>query len=782
MLANVEELLQNREVVISIAHQLLPRDYLVFQRTSRSVSKALAERDQEYWVWKLKRMGLVEGHGEQGIAGTPENAVLYIFDEIRQFKPEDALDVYKRFHACFWPFMNKLYGKQLQGIFPVEYSDPLLKARLLGNLERFNRCNSNCRIFYDAVEQVIQTLRDEFKANVTKELERLYGMGAYTGASMYVDVLSILDEQQVAVDLFLEKSKYEDGGMMKDSAVFDLEKSTIDIESLNAVYKHFISELNKRIAVADAMFGSKCSVIGSFSEAFLEEVVVGYVKEVLDGEFETASGVFGARSRLEYFPIVYRRLMEVLAADVADSASAGPDFKKNLQQAAAKLLQPVADRYLTVVVQEFDLSLKDEFVRFADETQRREALRNEQLYQSLRSKVDSQQLLDEKNNFLLSFTRMLKLSASARQEEEQLQLAYDFSRLNDNLENMAALVSVDLCYQSVNACRRRFEDLELLRDDAAVAASVAVNRTCEALYRVLLERLAGDHVRPGFERALDLLRAYNPQDVSKLDAALGPAERELEPLIKFVELINIADIILQMVTIFYNNELVGKNVVSRHNDFLNAVVHEKRAFETALDDFVAEGLNIGINKLMDEIVFVFGSNQLPDDFNPEAGSVMKREIKPSKCARMIVELLSNHCFLLTGATDKGTIDVFQQEVGERFFNEVVKNIKKNIISTEGAIFLICDLNYYYDFIANKLRQKQIVPLFAGLKAVGQIFLVSNKDSKELGKMICDVGKFQGIFTQEEIYEFVQRRADWSRVRKDVERVMYGLAVSDCIIM
>ena len=148
----------------------------------------------------------------------------------------------------------------------------------------------------------------------------------------------------------------------------------------------------------------------------------------------------------------------------------------------------------------------------------------------------------------------------------------------------------------------------------------------------------------------------------------------------------------------------------------------------------------------------------------------------------IVELLSNHCFLLTGATDKGTIDVFQQEVGERFFSEVVKNIKKNLISTDGAIFLICDLNYYYDFIANKLRQKAIVPLFAGLKSVGQIYLVSGKDSKELGKMICDVGKFQGIFTQEEVYEFVQRRTDWVRVRRDVEKVMYGLGVSDCCVM
>ncbi|AET37261.1 uncharacterized protein Ecym_1001 [Eremothecium cymbalariae DBVPG len=239
---------------------------------------------------------------------------------------------------------------------------------------------------------------------------------------------------------------------------------------------------------------------------------------------------------------------------------------------------------------------------------------------------------------------------------------------------------------------------------------------------------------------------------------------------------------LQIFSIFFRDKLIAKKIVDKNKDFLNELIQTKKNFEMMLDDFVAEGLNIGINKLMDEILFVFNSNQLPEDFNPDPSTVKNREIKPSKCATMIVELLSNHFFLLTGATDKGTIDVFQQEVGERFFNEVVKNIKKNIISTDGAIFLICDLNYYYDFIANKLKQKQIIPLFAGLKTVGQIFLVSNKDSKELGKMICDVGKFQGIFTQEEIYEFVQRRADWSRVRKDVERVMYGLAVSDCIIM
>ena len=129
---------------------------------------------------------------------------------------------------------------------------------------------------------------------------------------------------------------------------------------------------------------------------------------------------------------------------------------------------------------------------------------------------------------------------------------------------------------------------------------------------------------------------------------------------------------------------------------------------------------------------------------------------------------------MTGATDKGTIDVYQQEIGERFFGEVVKHIKKNFISADGAIFLICDLNCYYDFVAYKLKQKNIVPLFAALKNVAQLYIISGKDSKELGKMISDVGRFHGIFSQEEIYEFVERRSDWVRVKRDVEKVMYGL--------
>ena len=75
----------------------------------------------------------------------------------------------------------------------------------------------------------------------------------------------------------------------------------------------------------------------------------------------------------------------------------------------------------------------------------------------------------------------------------------------------------------------------------------------------------------------------------------------------------------------------------------------------------------------------------------------------------------------------------------------------------------------------------VLPLFQSLKKVGNLYLISGEDSKAIGKLVSDLSKFNGIFNQEEIYEFVQRRKDWLVVKKDVEKVMYGLGLGDCLI-
>jgi recyclin-1 len=98
---------------------------------------------------------------------------------------------------------------------------------------------------------------------------------------------------------------------------------------------------------------------------------------------------------------------------------------------------------------------------------------------------------------------------------------------------------------------------------------------------------------------------------------------------------------------------------------------------------------------------------------------------------------------------------------------------------DGAITLISDLNYYYDYVQS-LKQRQILPYFAALKEVGNLFLIDGKDAKALGSTLSDMARFRGVLNSEELLEFVQSRKDWLHVRREVERVMYGFGV-DCII-
>lgn len=76
----------------------------------------------------------------------------------------------------------------------------------------------------------------------------------------------------------------------------------------------------------------------------------------------------------------------------------------------------------------------------------------------------------------------------------------------------------------------------------------------------------------------------------------------------------------------------------------------------------------------------------------------------------------------------------------------------------------------------------VIPLFQSLKKVGSIYLIGGEDSKAIGKLVSDLSKFNGIFGQEEIYEFVQRRQDWPIIRRHVEKVMYGFGLGDCTIV
>lgn len=193
--------------------------------------------------------------------------------------------------------------------------------------------------------------------------------------------------------------------------------------------------------------------------------------------------------------------------------------------------------------------------------------------------------------------------------------------------------------------------------------------------------------------------------------------------------------------------------------------------------------------------YIFETKQLASDYCPPPVAVTgyrNADLEPTPTAVAAVNYLQTHTKLLQGSTDKTVLDVFFQEVGVRFFGSICKHIKTLKINPDGAIRLISyplsysrsdsrDLNLYHTY-ASSLRQLKIMPYFVALKEVGHIYIIEEGQGKAVGTVVADVIRFEGIFRPEEVYEFVQCRADWLRIKKDVERALFGLGRDDCLVM
>ncbi|CAD6633535.1 BAH_G0028290.mRNA.1.CDS.1 [Saccharomyces cerevisiae] len=840
----MDDLLKVPEIVTNIASYLSTVDYLSFQQVNKRVYAIInGKNDSKYWSLKLTRMGLQQVHSneEEEITLLDENDdqnSLRIFEIYKSFTAQNSKKIFVKFYRCYNSYARKLYNNNLANFFPTSYSnDPLKQTKILNFIKKYNFSNRNDIETFTRIETNFNILREIFINSVLKESELNYQSNNLAAVARFMKILLISNEESNAIEFFKSKADLPPSltVLPSNDELFWAEQpreedsggSTVIFNSknLDTFLNQLRDFLNEKIKLADILFKDEFPVILQFIESFIQDILLDILNNILlsYSEFLKENGK-DSKANYECVPELYFTFIKKFDTELNDSVNAGANFRKVVRDLLNLYLEPFVVNYMNQTTRVFESLINSQLANYDTQVQDKQREQNAKIYNTLKDQTDassasnnelpndlsiitetsktvpeadskpstihqsvhSTDISNDKLDFLSSFTKIFKFSNNENQRlKQQLQLAYNLNLISNNLQNIKSLISLDLCYKILQETSEKTDQIYKFHTIESLLPLIKLR--CQEIFKILITQLNKNHVKPAFEKAILLLQKYNPNEIEQIEIkfnSLSPANTQVEPLVQFTELINIGDIILQMISIFYKNELIPKKIIDKNKDFLNDVIQLKKNFETSIDDFVAEGLNIGINKLMDEISFVFKTLQLPDDYNPPPPSRNSpiRDIKPTKCAIRVVELLSNHCFLLTGATDKGTIDVYQQEIGERFFNEIVKHLKKCFISTEGAIWLICDLNYFYDFIANKLKQKNVVPYFVGLKSIGQLYIISGKDSKELGKLISDLGKFNGIFTQEEIYEFVQRRSDWVRVRKDVEKVMYGLGIRDCCIM
>ncbi|KAM5539791.1 hypothetical protein V8D89_006604 [Ganoderma adspersum] len=333
------------------------------------------------------------------------------------------------------------------------------------------------------------------------------------------------------------------------------------------------------------------------------------------------------------------------------------------------------------------------------------------------------------------------------------------------LDNLDLLLSLDTALELIHADR---ESLKRAETFSGYPGSYGhrVRDTIEEIFVLLLLALGGRHIKPGFETAIEQMKVYKPAEHEET--------KSVAPLLQFFELVHIGDTMQSMIQVYFDKELAPH---IDKTDFLNAVVREKKHFEDVLDDSVAAGLNAATDALMNQVEHIIQKLTKPREYYPSEDGPL--DLGPTEGCREAIKCLQMHCQLLKGSTSKEVLEVFYQEVGIRLIAILQKHLKRQIISLTGGFQVIADLNAYHTFITS-LRVASVASEFAYLKMLGHVYVV--EDAKDLAQIVRDVTRYGGAYRPEDIYEFIQRRSDWKKIEKTVDKTMYNLSFKeDCLV-
>lgn len=749
-------------------------------------------------------------------------ALLDVLKSVRSIRGA-ARQEYGKIYGALAPFYFDLVSARSHAdpiVFKV-FRDPEQQAQMLSNINIFAK--SDWSTGWQAREQKLHSMKAIFESAVLREFEQGYEYWDVDGRMRkYAHVLDVLNGATAGIELFIHKHPlFMDKEVLMNSmeCINQAPADNITLEPSRVFFELLAKKVNEQAGIMERIFRRPGHVFWTFVEKVREDIIMEYTTPLLDEAHE--------RNLLSYLKAVSGLFEQTMRFFLTLTPPKGTteQMADKAKELALRIFEPHLDLYLQEELDYFIRHAESEVGEWEKKLSEQDAS-VESFYMGNFNRVA------DKKDFLTSFKKVVMMpvtvlpttlafpigspfgprtpvpaasvngtlarhtSQGSRPQSPGLtavperkssplpggltaptdELAAKAALMTSRLEGIKSLFSIEVALNLVHAAKSSLGRAAVFISLGGQAGGEA-REQCESIFVNLLRTLGNRHVKPGFEKAVEHLSHYNPRDV--IDHKAGVA-----PLVTFIELVNVGDLISQMIDVFYEQQLAQPRIADR-NDFLDPSGLAKKKFEQMLDESVAAGLNKGIDVLMDEVEYICATTQLPTDYNPlppppseKNNGVTDSDMGPTHTARRVVELVSSHTSMLVGSTEKTMLDVFNGEVGLRLFTAVCKHLKRQRISTDGAIKLIADMNLYFDYI-RKLKNNDLLDYFKALRELSQIYLIDPGHAKEMATIIADGDRFGGIFRAEEVYEFAERRADWYQVRRDVERAMYGL---ECVVM
>ncbi|KAL1611263.1 F-box protein: endocytic membrane traffic, recycling ReCYcling 1 [Nothophoma quercina] len=588
------------------------------------------------------------------------------------------------------------------------YRDPEQQAIMLAQLKTF--ANSDFAQGWGQREQKLDTMAGIFENAVLREFETGCEEKDYDGRmKRFASVLFHLNGGAACLDSFIHNHPLmldkEKMGNPRD-CLPGLNSSQITLEPSREFFHGLAIALNNETAIIDRVFPPTFDVLQPFLERVAEDIVSEYITSLFDEAHDVSIDVY-----LKAVAGVFDQ-----ASQLAISLKPTKGSKANFQEEAIRIIARCFEQHIDLYLQEELDFFKRKSVEQVEAWEKRlteEEQTTETFYMSNVNRKAAKQ------DFLSSFKKVVMMPVNvlptiggagsrssvvavpaasngglepptrsdtpsgdgARSPGLQAptnELAAKAAIMNSRLEGIRTLFSIEVALDLTHKAKASLERAARFVRLGGQSGEEAKEQ-CEQIFIFLVQILGNRHMKLGFDKAVGHLADYKPREVA------DHSKEGVAPLVAFLELVNVGDLIQQMVEVFYLQELVAANLTDR-DDFLSLAAKEKKKFEQMLDERVAAGLNKGIDVLMDEVEYLCGTLQHPSDFNPPPGQLA--DIGPSETAKRVVDMVSSHTSMLVGSTDKNVLDVFNQEVGVRLFTAICKHLKRQRVSVDGAIVLI----------------------------------------------------------------------------------------------
>lgn len=643
-----------------------------------------------------------------------EDPVLVVLKQARSIRGE-ARQEYGKIHAALAPYYEDIArtGPTAENLVFTRFTDPQAQAQMLSQLMAFSKSDMTSG-WTERVDRLENTV-SMFESAALNEFRKSYETEDVDGIMRkYGHVLWTLNGGKSAIELFIHHNhlmtrKSELGSVAE---CIDGVTGQFKLQHTQAFFTRLSVAYNEEVSIMNRVFPPDLDVASPFMEKVGDDVLLPFLSAIFDELHRT-----NMESYLTAVSVTFVQCMNLSEA-LLPIRNSGDKFDQYLDSVVCRIYEPHIDLYLAEELDHFRKGCEATVADWDRQLSEQAASTESFLMSNVNRQADKRDFLTSFKKVIMMPVNILPSFSGAKgageksdsdangtnptapkspnrfstisspvpahiEEAPTTELAAKAAIMKTKMEGIRSLFSIEIALDLVHSAKSSLERAaQFVRLGGELGR--AAKQQCEAIFVALLRILGHRHVIVGFDKAVDHLSNYRPREHEERD------QTGVEPLVTFLELVNVGDLILQMMDVFYEQELIGMRLTDR-NDFLDPAVKEKKKFEQMLDERVAAGLNKGIDVLMEEVDYILATRQPPTDFNPGVSSDRNRQtmdVGVSEAAEAVVDVVSSHTQMLVGSTDRSTLDVFNQEVGLRLFTALCKHLKRQRISVEGSLKLI----------------------------------------------------------------------------------------------